>query len=223
MGLFGSWYCPDPLPHGHPGRLGCGDHLLVALLIRADPEERPGNIIAGETELGLASVAFVFPWLMTLYLQWGIGYPPEFKVLKSTFFSLSRLGGSVHYPTNLPVLALILLAVLLGLRKPNRAVTVLLLWGILSCLVAFSKQTSYFLDPVTTLISLCVPVALNHRLDGRRTRPGTQPVLQARRSSFGPGYCGSRRIRNQGYSRPCQLHSNARRISRLWIGSEQHP
>lgn len=140
--------------------LAAGVIFLVVLFARDDPREKWGDIIAGEAELGLASAVFVAPWMITLLLQSGTGYPPQFKALKSTFFSLGRLGGSVQYPTNLPVLGLILLAVLLGLRRSNRTVIMLLLWGIISCLVAFSEQASYFLDPVTTLIALCVPVAL---------------------------------------------------------------
>lgn len=140
--------------------IAAGFISLDSLFGRPDRWRKLGQRGLRHALIGVIGLGLVLPWFFTLRVHWGDGFPPQFPALQTSFFSVLRLGGSVTYPTNWPSLGLAALATLASLWRRQRTAILLALWGITSTLIAFSHWGSYLFDPVTDLISMCVPAAL---------------------------------------------------------------
>lgn len=134
--------------------------LLNDLISINSLKPRVSSILGKYAWMGVVGLLLITPWLWHLYRNWGNGYPPQFIVLETSFFSLSRLGQPVlEYPTNNFLFVLLALAALLAVWRRERPALVLLAWGALLVLLSAAQVGAHYLDLVTVVISLSVPIA----------------------------------------------------------------
>jgi hypothetical protein len=108
--------------------------------------------------MAIASLVAITPWLWHLWRSSDLGYPPQFKVLESSFFSLQRLGQPVFdYPTNTLLFVLLAASVAWMLWRRERSGMILFAWGALLVLISYLQLGSHYLDLVTIVISLFLP------------------------------------------------------------------
>jgi hypothetical protein len=100
-------------------------------------------------------------WLWQVSANRTVGFSAAVSTPEATFFEISRLGALVlAYPTNLPLIFILVLAGVWGLAKRAIGVLVMLVWALL--LYAFSQPwlANQYMDTISVVQSLFVPGAV---------------------------------------------------------------
>ncbi|NJD54186.1 MAG: DUF1616 domain-containing protein [Candidatus Methanoperedens sp.] len=112
----------------------------------------------------LIALILLFPWLMRLIIEPQIITASNYSNVSSSFFSIERIGDSIKYYTNLPLLLLSFGGIFIGVFKKNKYIILITLW--ISILISFSNPFwlklpfSGSLDFVTVLTILYFPIAV---------------------------------------------------------------
>ncbi|CAN5859115.1 hypothetical protein BH10CHL1_BH10CHL1_03210 [soil metagenome] len=99
-------------------------------------------------------IVLVAPWFWHLYTVRKMGYAVNIGDQNDQVFSLTRLGdGVINYPTNLPLLTLLMLALLVGWWQRVRMVIVLSVWAGLLMVLSAPRLLGLYMDTVTVFTS----------------------------------------------------------------------
>lgn len=110
--------------------------------------------------VGIAG-GLITPWVVHVLKVFRSGFTDPARTPDSAYFSLARLGPRVlGFPTNTVFIALIALAVLLGLLQRQRAVIALLIWTVVMLLLSMWSLTRVYVDTISVTISLYFPGAV---------------------------------------------------------------
>lgn len=117
-------------------------------------------IVRGVAFAGIA-LAFAAPWLGHVLSQRNVGYSLAVSDPGPTFFSLDRLGPVVlNYPTNALLMVLLGLALLAALVFRDRPSLLVIAWSAFMLLASLPLFAGTFMDTVSVVISLFLPVAV---------------------------------------------------------------
>lgn len=111
--------------------------------------------------LGSLLVLLVMPWFWHVYTIRKIGYALNLGAQDEGTFNLARLGDGVfYYPTNLPLLSLLLLALILGWWQRVRVVILFSIWAVLLIVLSGPRLLGLYMDTVTVVTSLYFVIAV---------------------------------------------------------------
>jgi hypothetical protein len=103
----------------------------------------------------------VGPWMLHVYLSHRQGYPVNIGTVDGSFFSITRLGQpALDYPTNFVLLTLACIALISGWILHDRFIIWLTLWTAIMLLLSRPPFAGQFMDTVSVLISLYIPLAV---------------------------------------------------------------
>lgn len=108
-----------------------------------------------------AALLLALPWLLHVRNNQGVGYPAVVPEPEATFFTIDRMGDLVlSYPTNIALLALLVLALAWGIWKRSFGVWVMLVWALLMVALSQPWAANEYMDTVSVVQSLFVPGAV---------------------------------------------------------------
>lgn len=131
---------------------------------------------AGLLLIPAAALALFLPWILHVVISLRQGYHVPATTVEGAFYNLDRIGNyAIHYPTNIPLFFLCGIAAVWGLLRKDWSVIWLLAWVGTGFLIVLSRVSGVFMDLVSFVISLYIPVSvaagwLAARLDAHAAR-----------------------------------------------------
>jgi hypothetical protein len=109
----------------------------------------------------VGTLILALPWLWHVRSNQAVGYPAAVATPEATFFELSRLGALVlAYPTNIPLLVILTMALAWGLWKRALGVWVMACWALLLYVLSQPWAANQYMDTISVVQSLFVPGAV---------------------------------------------------------------
>jgi hypothetical protein len=109
----------------------------------------------------VGALLLALPWLWHVRSNQGVGYSAAVSSPEATFFAMDRLGALVlAYPTNIPLLALLAVALAWGLWKRVLGVWVMACWALLLYVLSQPWAANQYMDTISVVQSLFVPGAV---------------------------------------------------------------
>ena len=108
---------------------------------------------------GLSTLILYLPWVFQVILNQKNGFSGDIGQANEQFYSLNRLGFEIiNYPTNIPILASVVLSFIFIIRKKNKNIIWLYCWTLI--LILFSNQyfLASFMDTISIIFSLYIPL-----------------------------------------------------------------
>ena len=110
---------------------------------------------------GLLTILLFLPWAIQIYFSSKLGISGDIGEMSANFFNINRIGSEmIHYPTNIYIYFLLILSLIVNLWIREWKIFWLFSWTLLLFLLSSSYLFNLYMDTVSTVFSIFIPIAL---------------------------------------------------------------
>ncbi len=110
---------------------------------------------------GLLTILLFLPWAIQIYFSSKLGISGDIGEMSANFFNINRIGSEmIHYPTNIYIYFLLILSLIVNLWIREWKIFWLFSWTLLLFLLSSRYLFNLYMDTVSTVFSIFIPIAL---------------------------------------------------------------